>query len=160
MNRYFLFACSLYVINFLTCIFNTRSVLDEFLQGSCKKQKYKAIKRNLSRKERITLSYIEQYIKIESEKKSFRSYYRFYLFEMVFVHIKFACVTVLMLASVCDDLLILIIYMLVDFIDLLFVSHEEIYPTHITIHRDPKRNRQRLERDRWPYKYKRDYRRR
>ena len=135
-------ACLIYAINIAT-VFECRQVLDEFLQGNCRKQKYKSIKHSLSFKEKLFLSYIRQYIKTESELKSFQSYHRFYLFEMVFVHLKFACVVILMMTPKCNDKAVIIAYLLVQLFNLYFVSRDRCWPHHYTTHIGLKRKSRR-----------------
>lgn len=76
----------------IVMIISLRQVLYDFLIGNCSKIGVRNIRENLSLQDRIRMDYIEQYIREDTEKKSFRKHYRFYGFKCFAAPVLFAAV--------------------------------------------------------------------
>ena len=134
MKRDLMIGLLIYLVN-IWFIFLLRDVLDDFLAGCCRKEKYRKTKREATLQGKIFLRYIKDCIKDDREKESFRKYHMVYLFEMVFVHVKCLCCIAFILSQRYSGGIILIPYACMLFIFACIVEHDRCWPYQFTIHR-------------------------
>ena len=106
-------------------IFSIRRVLDEFLMGNCSKRNYKAIKRmERPLKDTITLNYVRQYIREESEIKSYDRYYTYYIIALYSIPFRFVIAFICILTNVLSFRAVFIAYGITQMIHIYVRSHE------------------------------------
>lgn len=116
-------------------VYSLREVLYGFLMGSCRKDKYRAV-RSVRRPfmQRLTLSFIRACIKEEGERASFDRYRRYYIGSMIAVPVKLAVSLVWSIAASGFSLPLLAVWVLSFLIHAYVLRHEGSPAAKRTVH--------------------------
>ena len=140
------FACAVFLLDLIS-VWILRDTLNDFLTGNCSKTGVRNIRRTLSAGNRVTLGYIEPYIREEKEKVSFRRYRCFYIVKCFSAPAFFAAAVFFAVKGVGFFRTFLCIYACLALIPILYIGIFEWDPKNkCTVHamkRHPKKKKKR-----------------